>query len=435
MNTEAISENDILKYAMENGMLDIAYVQEQMQMEKRKKILNEHPYIIWKGNDDRWKTYLPDDTKPKKRRLIAKSSLKAVEDEIVDFYYNNLGLIKVSPNVTLKDIYPLWMQSRKLEVVSMNTLKKNSQDWKRYYQNDNIINIPMKNLTPQQLKDWAHKKIDDCHLNKRDYYNMAIIIKQCYSYAYGINAIPADNWSKMKINTRKLGRELKKENTTQIYFEDEKKALIDLCFQKFFDRCWNISNLTIPFLFLTGLRIGEIVALKYSDIDYERSRINIRREETIVYDMNKKDLSFSYDGRAIVEHTKTEAGIRSVPLTTEAKKIIELVKRASDEYSYYDNDYIFCPRSRRMAACSVDTKIYKYCSELGISKKSAHKIRKTYISELINSGEIDIDTICKTVGHVDMQTTFKSYCFSLDRSDTVTKKFENVITCNHELFV
>lgn len=63
------------------------------------------------------------------------------------------------------------------------------------------------------------------------------------------------------------------------------------------------------------------MALKYSDIDYERSRINIRREETIVYDMNKKDLSFSYDGRAIVEHTKTEAGIRSVPLTSEAKKL------------------------------------------------------------------------------------------------------------------
>ena len=119
MNTEAISENDILKYAMENGMLDIAYVQEQMQMEKRKKILNEHPYIIWKANDDRWKTYLPDDTKPKKRRLIAKSSLKAVEDEIVDFYYNNLGLIKVSPNVTLKDIYPLWMQSRNCQRISV----------------------------------------------------------------------------------------------------------------------------------------------------------------------------------------------------------------------------------------------------------------------------------------------------------------------------
>lgn len=55
---------------------------------------------------------------------------------------------------------------------------------------------------------------------------MAIIIKQCFSYAYGINAIPADTWSKMKINTRKLGRELKKENTTQIYFEDEKKHLL-----------------------------------------------------------------------------------------------------------------------------------------------------------------------------------------------------------------
>ena len=71
--------------------------------------------------------------------------------------------------------------------------------------------------------------------------------------------------------------------------------------------------------------------------------------------------------------------------------------------------------------------IYNYCNAIGVDKKSAHKIRKTYISRLIHSGQIDIDTVCRVAGHVDMKITFMSYCFSLDHENAIQNKFEEVL--------
>lgn len=99
------------------------------------------------------------------------------------------------------------------------TIKKNDQDWRRYYLSDDIIDIPLKNLSAQQLKDWCHKKIDDCQLNKKQYYNMAIVFKQCFWYACDIGAIPENTWERVKINTKKLKNEVKnrvEENQSQL---------------------------------------------------------------------------------------------------------------------------------------------------------------------------------------------------------------------------
>lgn len=45
------NKDDLLKYAVENGMIDLSYVQEQIEMNKRKELLDKHPYKIWEGKD------------------------------------------------------------------------------------------------------------------------------------------------------------------------------------------------------------------------------------------------------------------------------------------------------------------------------------------------------------------------------------------------
>lgn len=152
---------------------------------------------------------------------------------------------------------------------------------------------------------------------------------------------------------------------------------------------------------------------------------------TNIYDIDELG-NFTYMGKKVLDHTKTDAGERVVPYTTQAKKIISMIKSSSEEYGYYDNGYIFCPQSRRISAASIDKKLYKYCDAIGIDKKSAHKIRKTYISRLINSGQIDIDTVCRVIGHADMKTTFTSYCYSLNRQNEMQNKFENVLQAGRE---
>ena len=76
-----MEKQDILKYAIEHGLIDMSYVQEQIEMNKRKELLEKHPYDIWKENEGNWHTYLPDTEKgpiPKK----SKSKHKVEQDAI-----------------------------------------------------------------------------------------------------------------------------------------------------------------------------------------------------------------------------------------------------------------------------------------------------------------------------------------------------------------
>ena len=65
---------------------------------------------------------------------------------------------------------------------------------------------------------------------------------------------------------------------------------------------------------------------------------------------------------------------------------------------------------------NVQCKLYRMCNVLGLTKRSPHKWRKTYISTLLNNG-VDADFIRQQVGHKDLQTTFNSYAYSTTREE------------------
>jgi integrase len=396
---------------------------------KRQHYLSMHKYKIFQDKDGRWKTTLPDKTKKNGRRLIAKKSLDDLNIIVADFYEveekkEQNPILRLSKNVTLEELYPVWLESRRLEAKNIRTVKRNHQEWNRYYLGTPITKVPMNLLTVNELKDWAHKMIDENQFNKREYYDMTLIIKKCFEYASD-EGLCDDTWAiaKTKVNTKKLKKIAKPEAETQIYFTDEKIKLVNHALKMFVLRPWNIGVLTIPFLFLTGMRISEVVALKYDDL--KDNEIHVRNGEVSDYYFDEETQSFKYVGKIVEDHVKTDAGTRIIPYMDGAKKIIDFIEKSSQYYNYYDNGYIFCPASKRMVSNSIDHLITRYCEELGIPKKSAHKIRKTYISQAINSG-IDLDTVRRVSGHVDLQTTFQSYLFSLERKDEIYERFNSV---------
>ncbi len=95
-----------MKFAIDNGMIDMSFVQEQIEMKKRENLLNKHPYKIWKGKDSKWYTYIPDEDKG--RKLLKRRTKNEVEDEVVAYWKIE------TENPTIKDIFYEWME-RKLE--------------------------------------------------------------------------------------------------------------------------------------------------------------------------------------------------------------------------------------------------------------------------------------------------------------------------------
>ena len=392
-----------------------------MEKERRKEILSKHKYSVFQDKDGRWKTTIVDATKKNGKRLIARKDRRDLEDFLID-YLEAEKEEKPDPKPTLRELYLPWLNSRKLETNSINTVKRNSQDWNKYYKNDPIVDIPLGEFTCQQLKDWAHKKIKDNEFTKKQYYNMIVIMNKLFEYAKDSLLITDNTWKEVKINTKLLKKNPKKSNETQIYFYDEKIKLVSYALSRFRQNPKNIGALAIPLMFLTGMRIGEVVAIKYEDL--KENEIIINRSEVMDYEMYE-DGTFRYVGVKVVDHAKTEAGERSIPYTQGAKQIIALIKEASEKYGFYDDGYVFCPNSRRLKSVTIDIKIYEFCEKIGIPKKSAHKIRKTFISQMIVNG-IDIDTVCRVSGHTDITTTFNSYTYSLTKKDDRINDFQKL---------
>ena len=164
-------------------------------------------------------------------------------------------------------------------------------------------------------------------------------------------------------------------------------------------------------MFFTGTRVGEVCAIKYSDI--EGDILTVRR-------------MLRHPGDVIVEHTKGEFGDRTVPLVPQALKLIEAAKERQQEENAVDDGYLFSMYDKPLLYTAVTKAFYRYCSMMGIEPKSSHKARKTFVSSLIDGG-VNINTIRQIVGHTDERTTLNNYCY--DRSD----KNENLLLMTEAL--
>ena len=80
-----MEERELLKYALEHGMINVSYVQEQINMTKRDELLKKHPYEIWEGKDKRWRTYVPDKKSKTGRALRSRSTQREMEDYVVEY--------------------------------------------------------------------------------------------------------------------------------------------------------------------------------------------------------------------------------------------------------------------------------------------------------------------------------------------------------------
>ncbi|MCD8019423.1 MAG: site-specific integrase [Clostridiales bacterium] len=433
-NTSTIDFNnpyiiETLQYAFSSGMIHMEDVQDDMRKAERQRLLNMHTNsIFYSENEKRWKTTLPDETKKNNRRLIARKNKTDLEDLIIEFYKEKEEKEKAEQEgryneyMTLRDVFPDWLNYKNCQTQASSYIRRIKNDWNRYYEHDSIVDIPIKNLTYIQLNTWAHNLVKNNSLTSKQYYNMSMIIRQALDYvAEEYPAVITDNtFKRVKIKSRMFRKTKKPASETQVFTDADKQAICDLALEKYKKRPKSISGLAIVFNFHLGLRVGELVALKWSDIDYDRNRIHIQRMESAQYSLDKEG-EVTKTGVGVVEYTKSDAGDRELYLDDTARSILDMVRKRSMKYNFYDDDYIFVNLySKRLKGGKINEFLYDLCDEINIGRKSTHKIRKTYISTLFDGG-LNIDKIREIAGHEDEKTSLHNYCFDR-REDKETEK-------------
>lgn len=318
--------------------------------------------------------------------------------------------------MTLSELYPKWLQLRKLEV-SANTLAKTMNTWKRFFAADDISDIPMSELNRMYLKAWATNLIKTNALT-RHYFNSEIktVINGLLDYAVELELISVNKFRSIKINSRIFRPRKINEETEDVFTLDEERAIMQQA-----EADSQVTGSGVPLgiciLFCTGVRIGELCALQWGDID--GNVLTVQRMQVA----NKKEVDgrLVNDGYVVLDRAKTAAGTRRIYLPDKALTYFKQIKKLNRKngFGVRKDDFIF-KRSNKYAdiqrsdMCNhrvFDHRLRKYCKKLDLKyKKSPHDCRRTYISLLHEQG-MNIDTIRRIAGHENLEMTL-AYCRS-----------------------
>lgn len=420
------NNNDILKYVIENGMIDLSYIRGQVEMVEKKELLNSHKYKIWQGTDGKWRTYLPD--KERGRKLLKRNNYQRLEDEIIKYYKahkDDEEHTMRQKNINLFEIFPEWLEYKQIHTNSTSYIKRITADWNKFYKHEiELIQTPLNELTQVYLDNWAHSMIKKYNLTKKCYYNMSIILRQCLEYAVTCEYINNNPFQNVAINSKMFKRTKKKKGESQVYSVEEEKLLIEDMIRRFNADPTNTAPLAVILAFETGVRIGELCALEKEDI--EGNYIHIQRQE--VREFEKVDsYSMKFKRFKIVEYAKSDDGFRDIYLTKTARKILDIVFCANEtNHEKTKEGFIFVKNGKNITHYSIQAMILRGCQRIGIPVKTSHKIRKTYISTLIDSG-LNIDQIRRMAGHSDERTTYGNYCYNRLSDEETENVIENAL--------
>lgn len=372
-----------MQYAVDNGMLNLAYVQERIEMTKRDELLKKHPYKIWEGTDGKWHTYLPDGKKgriPRKR-----NTLEEIQQVVIDYWKQQ------EENPTIQEVFNEWNDRRlSLKKIKPATHMRNKQIFNRFYKKMGKKRI--KSLEVDELEDFLEEQIAQFDLTAKAFSNLKSITKGFLKRAKKrklTNIEVSSFFTELDVSDRDFKKVIKMDYE-EVFSEDELPILMSYLKENL-----DIHNACILLLCVTGIRIGEAVALKKSA--FEANTFKIVATETR-YSIEKGKYTYQVD-----DFPKTNAGVRTVIIPNDYVWLIKEINRMNPF-----GEFMFMKNGERIRAMSVRMRLKRICKRLNIYPKSPHKIRKTYCSILLDNN-VDQKLIIQQVGHTDISCTEDHY--------------------------
>lgn len=148
----------------------------------------------------------------------------------------------------------------------------------------------------------------------------------------------------------------------------------------------------------TGLRIGEICALKWSDIDFEQSTLSVKRTiQRVSSDGNKKT-------ELMIGEPKTRTSIRTIPLPSFLLSELTIQKINIRN----NNAYVLTGRASPIEPSNYYMKYKRWLKKLDIKSYSFHALRHTFATSCIEKG-FDAKSLSEILGHSDVKITLNRY--------------------------
>lgn len=388
--------NGDLKYAIENGIINLSHIQEQVEMNKREEILKEYRDSIWKASDGYWKIRMTHD-ETGQRKMFKRRSKQDLEDLIVKTHREK------AENPKIKSVFEEWAQRKvDLNKISIQTYQRYQQDFNRFF--GTMGERRIKNIESEDISNFLEEQISEHNLTAKAFCNLKTITRGTLKWAKRNKLI---DWNvqelfyDLDVTDKSFKRNIK-EDSEEVFNDAEMDRMID-----YLKDNQDIVNLGIMLMFVTGLRVGELCALKWNDWLPHISTIKVRRTEVRHFENHKGIFE-------VKDFPKTEAGVRNVVVPQGCVWILQKLRNMSTFC-----EYIFSKDGKRLNTYSFRNRLRTVCKKTGCIQKSPHKIRKTYCTILLDHS-IDNQMVTSQMGHTNISCSENYY--HRDRKDLKKKQ-------------
>lgn len=369
---------------------------------------------IRKRKDGRWEArYIVDRNSRGKAvyRSIYGKSYAEIKEKLKSEQQKEKAENPITAHMLFKELLNRWLQNNKIRY------KQSTYSKYKYMIDKHIIpiigdmkvtdvNVPMINtFLGNKMKDGGLH--DDKGLSPAYVRTMALIINAALNYA-----IIEEIRSPIKSEIFKPSVKQCKITTLS---HAEYNHLSEYCQEHL-----NYTSIGILIALNTGLRVGEICALRWKDIDTDSHLLRVNN--TVSRIKNNED-KCSW----IMETPKTASSLRDIPISETLMSALLQISRLSDsDYIVSENENFVNPRTFE----------YRYHKEICASKVTNvnfHALRHTFATRCVEGG-MDIKTLSEILGHSNVSITLNTYVHSsLELKKSQIEKVEKFFDKGQEM--
>lgn len=191
----------------------------------------------------------------------------------------------------------------------------------------------------------------------------------------------------------KIQRPKVKERVVECFSLSEQKRIEQYVFNSKKDKLFGVV-----LCLYTGLRIGELLALTWHDIDFAKGLLTVSKTCHDLYDNGMH--------MRVIDSPKTEHSRRVIPLPKQLLPLLKSMKKRSK------CEYIIADGDKPVFVRSYQRTFELLLKKLGIAHKGFHSLRHTFATRALECG-MDVKTLAELLGHKNATITLNRYAHSL----------------------
>ena len=364
---------------------------------------NQYPNILFRNDKNIFYAripYIDKITGNKKRKTVYGSSKNEVKSKIDDFLLSQENdFASTNKNKTIAQV----IREEAENDYALNNIQESSYlrriETLKMIEKHCIAKVKIKDIDKNIINSFFRYLVDYGYSNST-IKKICCVLRRNVTAAYNEGLIENNPFVVYNIKNPKS----RKNDKVVIPLTIEEQKRFTEAAENYIPSLGNTSNKNLqPLIELySGMRMGEINALRLSDVDFKNKKINICG----TIENGKNYSAFR------VEHTKTKSGMRKIPINVKLEKYL---KREVENYTPNEEQLIFFDKenNKPIATQSVNKVIRSICKRANVRMFSSHTLRHTYATRLVESN-VPIKIVQNLLGHNDITITLNTYTSVLD---------------------